>query len=95
MLLIADALAEQVFAAAKARDAFTRVRDVSAESLRRLTLAHPLRGVEGADGEWDYDVPLLPGDHVTDEAGHRASFIPRRATATTTIRSGLNIRRCR
>ena len=31
--------------------------------------AHPFRGVEGANGEWDYDVPMLPGDHVTDEAG--------------------------
>ncbi len=39
------------------------------------------RGTGGADlrppaarrrpdnGEWDYDVPLLPGDHVTDDAG--------------------------
>ena len=25
--------------------------------------------VEGAQGEWDYTVPMLPGDHVTDEAG--------------------------
>ncbi|MEE2861940.1 MAG: class I tRNA ligase family protein, partial [Pseudomonadota bacterium] len=31
--------------------------------------AHPLRGVEGGEGEWDYDVPMLPGDHVTDDAG--------------------------
>jgi isoleucyl-tRNA synthetase len=23
----------------------------------------------GAGGEWDFDVPLLPGDHVTDDAG--------------------------
>ncbi len=30
---------------------------------------HPLRGAEGAGSEWDFDVPLLPGDHVTDDAG--------------------------
>ena len=34
-----------------------------------VTLAHPFRGVEGGAGEWDYDVPMLPGDHVTDDAG--------------------------
>jgi isoleucyl-tRNA synthetase len=32
-------------------------------------LAHPFRGIEGGNGEWDYDVPMLPGDHVTDDAG--------------------------
>ncbi|MCA1401596.1 isoleucine--tRNA ligase [Bradyrhizobium sp. BRP56] len=32
--------------------------------LRHLTCAHPLRG-KG----YDFDVPLLPGDHVTDETG--------------------------
>jgi isoleucyl-tRNA synthetase len=25
-----------------------------------LTCAHPLRGAEGANGEWDYDVPIFP-----------------------------------
>jgi isoleucyl-tRNA synthetase len=25
--------------------------------------------MEGARGEWDYDVPMLPGEHVTDDAG--------------------------
>ncbi|MEM9795052.1 MAG: isoleucine--tRNA ligase [Pseudomonadota bacterium] len=37
--------------------------------LSALTCAHPLRGTEGANSEWDYDVPLFPGDHVTDDAG--------------------------
>ena len=34
-----------------------------------MICAHPFRGLDGASGEWDYDVPMLPGDHVTDEAG--------------------------
>jgi isoleucyl-tRNA synthetase len=42
---------------------------VTPAELAALTCAHPLRGAEGADGEWDYDVPLFPGDHVTDDAG--------------------------
>ncbi|MCF3972565.1 isoleucine--tRNA ligase [Paracoccus salsus] len=67
-LVLADALAENVMQAAKVAS-HGRLRDVTADELSGLTLAHPLRGVEGADGEWDYDVPMLPGDHVTDEAG--------------------------
>jgi isoleucyl-tRNA synthetase len=70
LYLVADKLAAGVFAAAKIEDgAVKRLRDVPAEELQGLTLAHPLRGVEGGAGEWDYDVPLLPGDHVTDDAG--------------------------
>jgi isoleucyl-tRNA synthetase len=46
-----------------------RLRDVLRLNSRVLILAHPFRGVEGGNGEWDYDVPMLPGDHVTDDAG--------------------------
>ncbi|MRX51480.1 isoleucine--tRNA ligase [Paracoccus sp. S-4012] len=68
--LLADALAAQVFTAAKLElGQWHRVRDVSAEELAGLTLAHPYRGIEGGQGEWDYDVPLLPGEHVTEDAG--------------------------
>ncbi|MCC0077801.1 MAG: isoleucine--tRNA ligase [Rhodobacter sp.] len=67
-LVLADALAEGVMAAAKVTG-FEKVRAVSADELGTLTLAHPFRGVEGGAGEWDYDVPMLPGDHVTDDAG--------------------------
>ncbi|KPQ06705.1 MAG: isoleucyl-tRNA synthetase IleS [Rhodobacteraceae bacterium HLUCCA12] len=67
LVVLADALAESCFAAAKIEA--RRLRDVAPEEFAGMTLAHPLRGVEGGNGEWDYDVPMLPGDHVTDEAG--------------------------
>ncbi|HMO07171.1 MAG TPA: isoleucine--tRNA ligase [Paracoccaceae bacterium] len=68
--LVADKLADQVFAAAKLDGSMVRrLRDVSADELGGLTLAHPFRGIDGANGEWDYDVPMLPGEHVTDDAG--------------------------
>ncbi len=68
--LVADALAAQVFAQARLEPSMhRRLRDVRADELAALVAAHPLRGLEGADGEWDYDVPLLPGEHVTEEAG--------------------------
>ena len=66
--LLSDELAAEVFAAARV-DGYQRVRDVPGDQLDMLVCAHPWRGAEGADGEWDYDVPMLPGDHVTDEAG--------------------------
>jgi isoleucyl-tRNA synthetase len=68
--LLADKLAEETFAAARLEpEMYRRLRGVAADELAGLTCAHPLRGAEGAEGEWDYDVPLLPGDHVTDDAG--------------------------
>jgi len=67
-IVIADKLAGEIFKAGRV-EAFNRVRAVSAEELTGLILTHPFRGVEGANGEWDYDVPMLPGDHVTEEAG--------------------------
>ncbi|SIQ06427.1 Isoleucyl-tRNA synthetase [Paracoccus thiocyanatus] len=68
LLVLADALAESVRAAAKVEE-WERVRDVAAADLEGLVLAHPLRGVEGGAGEWDYAVPMLPGEHVTEDAG--------------------------
>ncbi|NNU81567.1 isoleucine--tRNA ligase [Halovulum dunhuangense] len=66
--LLADRLAEEVMAQARVAK-FERVREVSADELERITCAHPFRGLEGANGEWDFDVPMLPGDHVTDDTG--------------------------
>ncbi|MEZ5684994.1 MAG: isoleucine--tRNA ligase [Paracoccaceae bacterium] len=68
MLVLADALAQSVMTAAKVAG-FTRLRDVAADEFDGLILRHPYAGVDGANGEWDYDVPMLPGDHVTDDAG--------------------------
>ncbi len=61
--VLAKKLAEDVFKAAKV-EAFELVRDVAASELAGSTAAHPLRG-QG----YDFDVPLLDGDHVTDDAG--------------------------
>ncbi len=65
IVVLADALADAVLASAKATG--QRVRDINPRQLD--TLAHPFRSIEGGNGEWDYDVPMLPGEHVTDDAG--------------------------
>ncbi len=68
--VLADKLAGDVLTKARLEDGmYRRLRDVTADELGALTLAHPFRGVDGADGFWDYDVPMIDGDHVTDDAG--------------------------
>ncbi|HEX5006616.1 MAG TPA: isoleucine--tRNA ligase, partial [Hyphomonadaceae bacterium] len=65
-LVLADKLAESVLKAAKAAS-WKRIGDVSSTQLEIMTLAHPLRGA--GLGGYQYDVPMLAGGHVTDEAG--------------------------
>jgi len=69
--IVADKLAAEVFTAARLEEGmYRRIRPISKEFLSSgVRCAHPLRGAEGAEGEWDYDVRLFPGDHVTDDAG--------------------------
>ena len=66
-LLMADALAEAVFKTAKV-SGYTRLCDVPTELLETFEMAHPLAGLAD-NAEWDFRVPMLPGDHVTEDAG--------------------------
>ncbi|WP_374516846.1 isoleucine--tRNA ligase [Brevundimonas sp.] len=61
-LILADKLAEEVFKAAKIA-AWTRVCDLNPSGLE---CAHPLAPLSPGYG---FSVPLLAGDHVTDDAG--------------------------
>ncbi len=63
-LIFADSLAEEC--AKKAKLTFNRLGDVTADTLKTVTLDHPLKGFGGG---YDFTVPLLAGDHVTDDAG--------------------------
>ena len=63
-LIFADALAEECFAKAKLQ--FKRLSDVKASDLERMVCGHPLRGLGGG---YNFAVPLIAGDHVTDDAG--------------------------
>ncbi len=61
-LILADKLAEEVLKAAKAAS-WTRVYDIDPNGLE---VAHPLAELDPGYG---FNVPLLDGDHVTDDAG--------------------------
>ena len=68
--LLADDLAADVFARARLEDGqWTRVRDVSADELSKLSLKHPLAGAEGSNGEWDDLRDFRAADFVTDDEG--------------------------
>jgi isoleucyl-tRNA synthetase len=60
--IVAEKLAADVFAAAKIAK-WRRVEKVDCEG---MVLAHPLAGLDSGYG---FAVPLLAGDHVTDDAG--------------------------
>ena len=61
--ILADKLASDVMKAAKV-ETFERLESVSADELRSMVCAHPLRELG-----YTFDVPLLDGDHVTDDTG--------------------------
>ena len=62
-LILADKLAADVMKSAKV-EAFEKRADVPGEQLVGLFAAHPLRTLG-----YGFDVPLLDGDHVTDDTG--------------------------
>ncbi|MET3926515.1 isoleucine--tRNA ligase [Devosia sp. 2618] len=63
--VLADKLAAETFAKAKV-ETFVRLQDVPPAVLSGLQCHHPLRGF--GDG-YNFEVPLLDGEHVTDDAG--------------------------
>ncbi|UWQ05225.1 isoleucine--tRNA ligase [Aliiroseovarius crassostreae] len=68
LYLFADTLAADALGKSRVTE-FTRVRDVAASEFAGLIAKHPFAGLDGAEGFWDYDVPMIDGDHVTDDAG--------------------------
>ncbi|MBT2129594.1 isoleucine--tRNA ligase [Aliiroseovarius lamellibrachiae] len=68
LYLFADTLAADALGKSRVTE-FTRVRDVEASEFSGMILKHPFNGMDGANGFWDYEVPMIDGDHVTDDAG--------------------------
>ncbi|WP_040309749.1 isoleucine--tRNA ligase [Asticcacaulis biprosthecium] len=64
-LILADKLAEAVLIAANA-SAWDKVIDVPGHVMSGFVLAHPLATLDAGYG---FEVPMLAGDHVTDDAG--------------------------
>ena len=68
--LVAKALAAEFVEAAKIAEFEMSPEDrATGAELAGTVCAHPLRGSEGADGCYDFDVRVFTGDFVTTEAG--------------------------
>lgn len=67
-LIVGDKLWPMVAQAGLIKSA-RRLRDITPQQLAECQLEHPLRYMSGAEHKYDFIVPLLPGTHVTDEAG--------------------------
>ncbi|BEV46369.1 isoleucine--tRNA ligase [Afipia carboxidovorans] len=65
LLILADKLAEDVFKQARVTS-YERTSDIDSGILDALECSHPLKGL---DGGYEFTVPLLDGDHVTDDTG--------------------------
>ena len=63
-VVFADKLADESFSKAKLE--YKRLFEVSAHTLEDITCSHPLKGFGGG---YEFAVPLMEGDHVTDDAG--------------------------
>ncbi len=70
-LIIADALVASAMSSAKVEE-YERLRDIPSDGplslLRSILTKHPFSGLD-PKGEWDEPRFMLPGEHVTDEAG--------------------------
>jgi len=63
--VLADSLAEDTLSKSRVTKS-ARLRDVTADELAPLICKHPFSDM---DDFWAYEVPMIDGDHVTDEAG--------------------------
>ncbi len=68
LYVFADALAEESLTRARVTE-WTRLREVAPDEFEGAVLAHPFAGLGGAGGFWDYDVPMIAEDYVTDDQG--------------------------
>ena len=67
-IILADNLSEETLKKSRVIK-YNRVKSVESTVLNNLILRHPFCGLSGANGFWDYDVPLVEAEHVTDETG--------------------------
>ena len=63
--LLAANLAE-TYSPRRGLTSYTKIAEIGPGALAAMVCAHPFAKL---DDHWDYEVPMLPGDFVTDDAG--------------------------
>ena len=67
-LIFSDKLVQECLKQARVIK-FERIRSVSEEVFKNINLRHPFYELAGSREFWNYDVPIIEGEHVTDDAG--------------------------
>ncbi|MEP2028527.1 MAG: isoleucine--tRNA ligase [Paracoccaceae bacterium] len=68
--ILSDKLAADVFGRARLDETmYRRLCGIKNEDLEKISLTHPFKGAEGANGEWDDIRDFRAADFVTDEEG--------------------------
>jgi isoleucyl-tRNA synthetase len=67
-LIVADDLWQSVAKAGLIKS-YNKLKDVPSKDIEAFVLSHPLKNMDGAEGKYDFSVPLLQGSHVTAETG--------------------------
>ena len=68
LYVIANSLAEETLTKARVTK-FQKIQNVNNDELNEAICSHPFNALPDANGFWDYDVPIIEGDHVNEEAG--------------------------
>ena len=68
LYVIANSLAEETLTKARVTK-FQKIQNVNNDELNEAICSHPFNALQDANGFWDYDVPIIEGDHVNEEAG--------------------------
>ena len=67
-LIISQNLVEDVMRKGRVKK-FSKICDIDTTDFKNSMLSHPFRNISDGKGFWDYNVPLIEGDHVTDDVG--------------------------
>ena len=67
-LIFSDKLVQECLKQARVIK-FERIRSVSEEVFKDINLRHPFYELAGSREFWNYEVPMIEGEHVTDDAG--------------------------
>ncbi len=67
-LIVADDLWQSVAKAGLIKS-YKKLIEIPSKDIQGFVLSHPLKNMDGAEGKYDFIVPLLEGSHVTAETG--------------------------
>ena len=67
-LIISQNLVDEVMKKGRVKK-FSKVNDIDINDFKNSNLAHPFRDIKDGKDFWNYNVPLIEGDHVTDDVG--------------------------